>query len=611
MTVDDGVDKGAVLIVEDDEATAELERRALSRSGIRVRTVSRVDEAIALLRRESFAAVLLDYQLPDGDPWRVLEEAQARVPRIPVVIVTGMGNERVAAEAIHRGAAEYVKKTDSFWDQLPGIVDRVARLALAEEQVRRSDALFHLIAENTSDWISIVDLRGVYTYVSPACHDMFGEEPGELVGRRGVDFVHPEDRAGVEYATADALCSPKGPFRVTYRHRRKDGGYRWVEAHATVLYDSSGESPTEVLEVVRDITERMKAEDAIRKEQEQLADAQRIAHVGSWEWDITTDEVLWSNELYRIFGVAVEPFGGSYAKYLERVHPDDRDRVNDVIQNARHDNQPFTFDHRIVRPNGDHRCVHAIGHVWVGDSGSPVRMSGTAQDITERKELEEQLEARTRQIESSLREKEVLLKEIHHRVKNNLAVIQSLLYLQLPHTHDAQTVRIFEESQHRVRSMALVHETLYRSDDLSDIDFGDYARALATELLATYSATNGRVRLETDVETVRMSIDLAVPGGLILNEIISNVLKHAFPDGEGRITLTVRAPAGGRTCLIEVADDGIGLPADLDVETRDSFGLRLIRLLTKQINASVELIRTEPGTRARLAFALDADADAL
>src|SRR5437762_5524411 len=131
-----------VLLVEDDDATAELERRVLARSGLGVRTVTHVGEAVALLQQESFLAVVLDYQLPDGDPWAVLEAAKARVPRIPVIIVTAMGSERVAAEAIHRGVAEYVKKAETFWDELPSIVERVSRLANAEDNLQRTDALF-------------------------------------------------------------------------------------------------------------------------------------------------------------------------------------------------------------------------------------------------------------------------------------------------------------------------------------------------------------------------------------------------------------------------------------------------------------------------------------
>ena len=134
MTI--GVDPTAVLIVEDDAATAELERRVLARAGTTAVIVSRVKDALELLDKHRFAAIILDYHLPDGDPWAVFEAAHAKHPRIPVVIVTGQGNERIASEALHRGVADYLKKSESFWEELPGILGRVTLLVSAEERLR-------------------------------------------------------------------------------------------------------------------------------------------------------------------------------------------------------------------------------------------------------------------------------------------------------------------------------------------------------------------------------------------------------------------------------------------------------------------------------------------
>ncbi len=141
-----GPEDAPVLIVEDYEPVAELERRALVRSGASVRVVGRIGDALALLQKETFSAILLDYQLPDGDPWAIVEVARSRTPRIPVIIVTAMGNEHIAAEAIHRGVAEYVRKTGTFYDELPNVVTRVAKSAQAEDRLRRSEALFQLIS---------------------------------------------------------------------------------------------------------------------------------------------------------------------------------------------------------------------------------------------------------------------------------------------------------------------------------------------------------------------------------------------------------------------------------------------------------------------------------
>jgi two-component sensor histidine kinase len=214
----------------------------------------------------------------------------------------------------------------------------------------------------------------------------------------------------------------------------------------------------------------------------------------------------------------------------------------------------------------------------------------------------------TTKLRASEERKEALLREVHHRVKNNLAVICSLFYLQSTHTKDEATVQIFCDMEDRVHSMALVHETLYRSENIARINFAEYAQALAKDILSSHESPNGPVRLKSDLEPVIMSIDLAVPCGLILNELISNAFKHGFPEGAGgEITVTLRSgPQGG--CTLCVQDSGVGIPSDLDLSTSKSLGLRLVRSLTQQIRGMFELVRIDPGTSANLHFKVDPNA---
>ena len=227
-----------------------------------------------------------------------------------------------------------------------------------------------------------------------------------------------------------------------------------------------------------------------------------------------------------------------------------------------------------------------------------MRVLAAVRDITEHKVAEEE-------IRESLREKEVLLREVHHRVKNNLAVICSLFYLQSTYAKDEHTAQVFRESENRVHSMALVHETLYGSKNLSRIDFSQYAKALASDILSSYGKgkyPTTSVQLKSDLEPIIMSIDLAVPCGLILNELISNALKHGFANArQGEITVALLADSDGK-CLLRVDDNGAGIPSNFDVNTKKSLGLRLVRSLTRQIRGSFELVRTEPGTSARVQF---------
>ncbi|MBU2500428.1 PAS domain S-box protein [bacterium] len=213
-----------------------------------------------------------------------------------------------------------------------------------------------------------------------------------------------------------------------------------------------------------------------------------------------------------------------------------------------------------------------------------------------------------RRLMDSLREKELLLKEIHHRVKNNLAVIGSLLYLRSGAMRDEDSRRILDECGERVRSMALVHERLYQSEDLSEVDFGDYAAELANEMLRNSSAARSDVRLVLDIDPTPLGIDRAIPCGLILTELISNALKHAFPEGRtGTLRVELGKNASGGLDLV-VADDGVGLPDPGSSDADDTLGLHLVRSLARQLDAEITILRREPGTEVRLGLEAEDEA---
>ena len=216
------------------------------------------------------------------------------------------------------------------------------------------------------------------------------------------------------------------------------------------------------------------------------------------------------------------------------------------------------------------------------------------QEIAERMRAEAQIKA-------SLEEKVVLLKEIHHRVKNNLQVISSLLRLQSQQIQDDKTLEIFLESQNRVRSMALIHEKLYRSQDLAKIDFAEYVQSLTSFLVRSYRYQAGRVSLKIDARDVFLSIDDAVPCGLIINELITNAFKYAFPGGTpGEIRVVLR-PTHNSHVTLAVSDNGVGFPKDLDFMETESLGLQLVNSLVEQLEGTIELRRDE-GTEFEISF---------
>lgn len=218
-----------------------------------------------------------------------------------------------------------------------------------------------------------------------------------------------------------------------------------------------------------------------------------------------------------------------------------------------------------------------------------ILVSAAIRDISRTKDIEHQIRA-------SLKEKEALLQEIHHRVKNNLQIIASLLSLQSGYISDPQTLAQLQESQGRIRSMALIHEKLYQSANLATVDLADYVQSLARILMRTYTA-NGTVKLECRLDPVAVSVDTAVPVGLMLNELVTNALKYAFPDNRaGRLLVTLGTQTNGVISLC-VQDDGIGMKADFELEQANTLGLRLVKMFARQLRADVSL-QSEPGRTA-------------
>lgn len=261
-----------------------------------------------------------------------------------------------------------------------------------------------------------------------------------------------------------------------------------------------------------------------------------------------------------------------------------------------------------------------LGLVLVGSDISQLKEAEEERDRY-RGHLEELVEERTKELEKtnrklkkeiiahekaekelkdSLDEKEILVKEIHHRVKNNLMIISSLLNLQSHYITDEKALNIFKESQNRAKSMALIHERLYRTDSMRRIDFDDYIHTLATDLFHTYRLGPG-INLTLDLEPVKLDVNSAIPLGLIVNELVTNSLKYAFPEGMGELSIKFRSLNKGDEFELVISDNGVGFPSDLDFRKVDSLGLQLVSNLTSQLNGTIDLENTH-GTRFTIRF---------
>lgn len=345
------------------------------------------------------------------------------------------------------------------------------------------------------------------------------------------------------------------------------------------------------------VTRRLEAEIADRRRaEERLQAIFNHAGVGIVEVDENLRLVAVNDRMCEIVGHSREELLTMTAHDL--TAPEDR-RYSDELSARLRDGlcDRFETDKRYLMPDGSRSWVHVTASAIRGADERFHRAIATVLDISGRKAAEDRIRA-------SLEEKEVLLREVHHRVKNNLAVISSLFYLQSTDSEDPRVVTIFQQSQDRVRSMALVHESLYRSTNLSAVEFSGYVRGLAEHLLTTYQPMTGPVRLRMEMAPIDLTIEQAIPCGLVINELITNALKHAFHvDWAGELTISGRSSGDGR-CEIQVRDNGVGLPDAVDVRDARTLGLRLVRSLATQLDAEISVRRTEPGTEARLVFSI-------
>jgi PAS domain S-box-containing protein len=280
---------------------------------------------------------------------------------------------------------------------------------------------------------------------------------------------------------------------------------------------------------------------------------------------------------------------------FERTHPEDQATVIEEFQHLLHSpgelGSPLIFRFRHI--DGSWRTLEAVGKNLLDDP----RVQGVVvnyRDVTER----EQAQAKLRE---SLSEKEVLLKELHHRVKNNLQVVSSLISLQSQHVTDPRARQMLQETQNRVMSMAILHRGLYGSKNISRIDCADYVSNVVAQVFSSYGDASTGIKVKTDVAQISVGIDVAIPCGLIVSELVSNCLMHAFPKGgPGEVLVDLHTTSHNKLTL-NVSDNGAGFPTDVDFRNTESLGLQLVNALTGQLGGTVDLVRNG-GTTFSITF---------
>jgi PAS domain S-box-containing protein len=462
---------------------------------------------------------------------------------------------------------------------LSAIVDISARKKLEER--------FRQVVESAPNAMVMIDAKGRIVMVNTQAERVFGyertellEQPVELLVPERFRRNHPGLRAGF---FVEPLSRPMGAGRDLYG-MKKDGSEFPIEIGLNPIETDDGPM---VLSAIVDISGRKKLEERFRQVVESAPNAMvMIGPSGRIEMVNAQAERVFGYERSELLGKPIEIL---VPERFQRNHPGLRGGF---------------FAEPLSRPMGAGRDLYGMKKdgsefpVEIGlnpietDEGTMV-LSAIV-DISDRKQKEER-------IQSALKEKDILLGEIHHRVKNNLQVIYSLLDLQTDRISDQAMLDILRESQNRVKSMALIHQTLYESKDFVQVDFSNFLDTLAPTLISSYGVDPEHITLTIKAVEVLLPINTAIPCGLVVNELISNALKHAFPDGRhGEIKIDLERDENDRAVL-SVSDDGVGIPDSLDLAVTQTLGLQLVNLLTDQLGGEIEIQRADP-TRFRLRF---------
>ena len=404
-------------------------------------------------------------------------------------------------------------------------------------------------------------------------------------------------------------------------HQKKTGEQYPVEVHLSLF--QYGDKRSFMAQVI-DITEREKSEKALWVSNERYYLAAKATHDAIWDWDLQTDTVHWGDGYFTLFGHNFTEKEGAEA-WKQNVHPEDANqafgKISEVLQNG---SKNWVNEYRFRCADGSYKYVRDRAYVIYDTSGKAIRMLGAVADVTEQKksekllqefnsELEEQVALKTarlnrilkkmegeirgrketeRDLQQSLVEKEVLLKEIHHRVKNNMAIILSLLNLQSRQVEQEEVKMLFQESQSRIKSMALIHELLYQQDNLASICFNDYMHQLSAFMLKSAPKKDCSIEVSIEADQSKLEIEQALPCGLILNELITNSLKYAFKEKkEGLIKLSFKQEK--QFCRLQVSDNGPGIsPSSFQSRTK-SLGIHLVKSLVRQLGGSLEMFNEE------------------
>lgn len=479
---------------------------------------------------------------------------------------------------------------------------------------KRERDFLNAVFENAGALVMVLDRDGHICRFNKACELLSGYTEAEVTGQICWEFLMPPeiaDKVRVECFEALAHHPDKLVGETTNQWLCKDGRRRQLKWSNTLIRGDDGQMEY-LIALGTDITEQKQIGEQNIRLTEKLDLATSTSKTGIWDWDIKNNNLIWDDHTFELYGVDKNNFNGTFQAWETGVHPDDLQHAKEAVERALRNEAPYDIEFRICRPNGEIRYTKAVAHVMRDDEGQPIRMLGINTDISDCKEIEIELDEhrnnleglvkqRTFELELSLREKEVLLQEVHHRVKNNLAMVSAFIRLKRGQTDEKSAIEALESCDMRVQAMAMAHKKLYQSPSLANIDMQSLFRELSGTIYT--EGGQGRIGIKINAQDVLLGMDIATPCTMIFNELLSNAVKHAFPDDRaGEIEITMQQTGRGNYQL-EFSDNGCGLPPTLDINQSDTLGLQLVNIFVQQLNGSLNLDQ-QVGTRYNIQFSV-------
>jgi PAS domain S-box-containing protein len=516
------------------------------------------------------------------------DEPDAMNALISRIIADGAVNDAETAFGRKDGTRAWVQITASLTVEnlvICSVAD-ISERKRVSENLREVEIQYQFLFDRAGDAIIIHDPEGTIIDANRVACERSGYTLEELKKMRFLDLDIESCREKMRSCRKE--LEVKGSLIYETVHRYRSEREMPTEINSSLI-DFHGRHA--VMSIIRDITERKREEAVIRERERNFRMTGDLIPYGVWICDTSGQFTYCSESFLTFLGMTLEECR-DFA-WMKRLSPEDAERMkNDWIETVKTGGF-WDYEFRIVDKDHQEHSVLSRGSPIYDSTGKIISFVGIHLDVTDRRQYKDRLEA-------SLREKEVIIKEIHHRVKNNMQVISGFLQLQSDYIKDPESIEMLNECQRRVRSMALVHEKLYQSRTLGFINVAEYIRDLAAELKES-CVVQADIKFEVDVENININLDTAVPCGLIINELLTNSLKYAFKGkSSGTISLSLHLSPDHRFTL-KVSDDGVGLPPDFDLRSKTTLGMQLVHVLVRQLGGEITLTSPQ-GTTVVITF---------